>query len=75
MQWILYLLAKHTEIQNRLVETENEEHYNNLLKGISKEALRLYPVAPFLTRILPQDISVGGYRVPNGVGLFFKSKF
>lgn len=66
MQWILYLLAKHNEVQNRLIETKNEE-YNNLLKGIVKEALRLYPVAPFLTRILQQDISVGGYRVPNGV--------
>lgn len=37
------------------------------VKAVIKEALRLYPVAPFLTRILEQDISLNGYNVPAGV--------
>lgn len=31
-----------------------------------KECLRLYPVAPFLTRIPDRDIQVGGFEVPAG---------
>jgi ecdysteroid 2-hydroxylase len=31
-----------------------------------KECLRLYPVAPFLTRIPNRDVEVGGFTVPRG---------
>lgn len=70
MQWILYLLSKHTDIQEQLlntVRTNNDSH--NLLKGIVKEALRLYPVAPFLTRILSENLSLGGYLIPKEVSI------
>ena len=31
-----------------------------------KECLRLYPVAPFLTRIPRQTIQLGGFEIPAG---------
>ncbi|XP_022243138.1 cytochrome P450 315a1, mitochondrial-like [Limulus polyphemus] len=77
-QWTLYMLAKYPECQKKVVDEVNrvispgqniqEVHLQHLpyLKAVIKEALRLYPVAPFLTRILPQDIVLNGYRVPAG---------
>ncbi|XP_076334685.1 cytochrome P450 315a1, mitochondrial-like [Tachypleus tridentatus] len=77
-QWTLYMLAKHPECQEKVVDEVNrvispgqniqDFHLQHLpyLKAVIKEALRLYPVAPFLTRILPQDIVLNGYRVPAG---------
>lgn len=37
------------------------------IKGSVKEALRLYPVAPFLTRFLPFETEIGGYDIPAQV--------
>ncbi|CAM1320889.1 CYP315A1 (predicted) [Pycnogonum litorale] len=36
------------------------------VKAIVKESLRMYPVAPFLTRILTKDVELGGYCIPKG---------
>ncbi|XP_076064622.1 cytochrome P450 family protein sad [Oratosquilla oratoria] len=36
------------------------------LKAVVKEVMRLYPVAPFLTRALPRDTVLNGYAVPAG---------
>lgn len=38
-----------------------------LLRGVIKETLRLYPVAPFIARYLPEDNVIGNYLVPKGV--------
>ncbi|XP_076335674.1 cytochrome P450 315a1, mitochondrial-like [Tachypleus tridentatus] len=77
-QWTLYMLAKYPECQEKVAEEVNriipsreviqEGHLQQLpyLKAVIKEALRLYPVAPFLTRILSQDIILNGYKVPAG---------
>ncbi|XP_071444239.1 cytochrome P450 315a1, mitochondrial [Hetaerina americana] len=80
-QWALYLLAKHPEVQDKVVreikesgldQTVNDYGSESLiqqlpiLKGVIREALRLFPVAPFLTRILPVDCPMGGYNVPAG---------
>ncbi|XP_023236716.1 cytochrome P450 315a1, mitochondrial-like [Centruroides sculpturatus] len=77
-QWALYLLAKNPECQERLFqdiqkviepgETINEKHLPQLpyVKGVIKEALRLYPVAPYLTRVLSHDLVLGGYEIPAG---------
>lgn len=67
MQWSLYLLSKNEEIQNELVKKIDENCETNLMKNIMREALRLYPVAPFLTRILPQDVRLAGYPIPQDV--------
>lgn len=61
MEWMLYLLAKNVDVQQRLRDGEN-----GLLRGVMRESLRLYPVAPFLTRILPEEATIADYRVPGG---------
>lgn len=77
-QWALYLLAKHPEQQERLLHSVRsvvpagqpitEECLARLpyVKAVIREALRLYPVAPFLTRILSDDIVLDGYHIPAG---------
>lgn len=40
---------------------------DSLLKGVIKEALRLYPTAPFISRYVPEDSVIGNYFVPKGV--------
>ncbi|KAH6934046.1 hypothetical protein HPB50_019788 [Hyalomma asiaticum] len=77
-QWALYLLAKHPEQQERLLDSVrsvvpagqsiSEESLARLpyVKAVIREALRLYPVAPFLTRILSEDIVLDGYHIPAG---------
>lgn len=77
-QWAFYLLSRHPEAQAKvLAEIRNavggdgpvsEDALPKMpyVKAVIKEALRLYPVAPFLTRILDRDISLGGYNVPAG---------
>ncbi|KAG1701333.1 Cytochrome P450 315a1, mitochondrial [Nymphon striatum] len=76
-QWALYLLAKHPEAQERLFkdirsvvpgnETVTHEHIENIpyVKAVVKEALRMYPVAPFLTRIMTKDIQLAEYLIPK----------
>ena len=72
-QWILYLLARHPNLQDELYAELQQARSSDdivqlpLLRGTIREALRLYPVAPFLTRYLPEDSLIGGYHVPAGV--------
>ncbi|RWS29023.1 cytochrome P450 315a1-like protein [Leptotrombidium deliense] len=77
-QWALYLLAKNPECQQKLYEEVNsvvkndhiieEKHLTQMpyVKCIIKETLRMYPIAPFLSRILAKDIILGGYHIPKG---------
>ncbi|XP_057321266.1 cytochrome P450 315a1, mitochondrial [Microplitis mediator] len=70
-QWALFLLGSNEDVQNKFAEIssnlELEETIKNpYIKGIIKESLRLYPTAPFLTRILPDDCLVSGHLVPRG---------
>ncbi len=72
---MLYLLAQHSDIQERAVKeivsinpkTAEEWQQIPTIKGSVKEALRLYPVATFLTRILPKQSVIGGYEIPAEV--------
>lgn len=74
-QWILYLLARHPNLQDELYAELQQARSSDdivqlpLLRGTIREALRLYPVAPFLTRYLPEDSLIGGYHVPAGVSI------
>nr|WCC58042.1 cytochrome P450 [Pharsalia antennata] len=61
MEWMLYLISKNKEVQERLRQDDK-----TLTKNILRETLRLYPVAPFLTRVLPHAAVVGGYSIPAG---------
>lgn len=72
MQWILLLLCNHPERQEELFEhlkklLPKELLGNSFLKCIIKETLRLYPIAPFISRYLPEDSVIGNYFVPKGV--------
>ncbi|XP_041979107.1 cytochrome P450 315a1, mitochondrial [Aricia agestis] len=54
--WILYLLSKHPNV------VEEIRHKDRIyINYVIKEAMRLYPVAPFLTRILSKDTLLGEY--------------
>ena len=50
--WTLYLLACHPEYQKALKAKE-----------ASKESMRLFPVAPFLTRIQQASMMLNGYEI------------
>lgn len=70
-QWMLLLLGSDPKLQEKLFDSikhlsSKEILRDSLVKGIIKEALRLYPIAPFITRHLPEDNIIGGYFVPKG---------
>ncbi|KAG5892981.1 hypothetical protein JTB14_015025 [Gonioctena quinquepunctata] len=64
MTWMLYLLAKNKHIQEDLRQQLQQEEKPTILKNVVKEALRLYPVAPFLTRFVSESLTVCGYSIP-----------
>ncbi|XP_071558430.1 cytochrome P450 315a1, mitochondrial [Temnothorax nylanderi] len=71
LQWALLLLSGRPELQDRLFHdikdlSPEELAKHMLLRSTWKETLRLHPVAPFLTRYLPVDATIGGYFVPKG---------
>jgi hypothetical protein len=74
-QWALYLLARNADAQEVVSkEVQNLDEGSTsvlssapLVRGVIRESLRLYPVAPFLTRLLPEDCEIGGYNIPAGV--------
>nr|AZR39414.1 cytochrome P450 [Agasicles hygrophila] len=61
MTWILYLLCKNQDVIQAIRESEPKSH---LLRNSIKEALRLHPVAPFINRYLPKDVTICGYNIP-----------
>ncbi|XP_023938528.2 cytochrome P450 315a1, mitochondrial [Bicyclus anynana] len=58
--WIFLLLSKNEGV----VEEIRTKEYT--VKNVIKEAMRLYPVAPFLTRILPKETAFGHYKLKQG---------
>lgn len=76
MEWLLFLVGKNVEVQERLrqevlmIKSKGQNYtFNTYLKNVVKESLRLYPVAPFLTRILPEPVTIKGYNIPAGTVL------
>ncbi|KAI8129035.1 Cytochrome P450 315a1, mitochondrial [Lucilia cuprina] len=54
--WALYLLSQDEKLQEKLHEEYNTNtHDTPLLRGLIKETLRLYPVAPFIGRYIAQE--------------------
>lgn len=82
MQWILYELSRNATLQeelhdevNRVVPFGKNPTYDDLqemplLRAMVKEALRLYPVTTFTTRVLNEEIVLCGYRVPAEATVF-----
>nr|XP_022910600.1 cytochrome P450 4C1-like [Onthophagus taurus] len=76
INWALFLLGNHQDIQDKVYEEVNQvfQNYENLtinslndlklLERCCKEALRLYPSVPAIGRELTRDIVLGGYLVP-----------
>ncbi|XP_069681252.1 cytochrome P450 4C1-like [Periplaneta americana] len=76
----LHLLGLHPEIQDRVYEElkgifKDSGHSPTLkdlknmkyLHMVIKEAMRLYPSAPLLARMLTQDLQLGSHTIPAGV--------
>ncbi|CAH1638272.1 unnamed protein product [Spodoptera littoralis] len=58
--WTLYLLSKNKDVRQELFKR------NSIANYAIKESMRLYPVAPFLTRILPKECIFGPYKLKGG---------
>ncbi|XP_058826899.1 cytochrome P450 315a1, mitochondrial isoform X2 [Topomyia yanbarensis] len=64
--WCLYLLAKYPSMQEQVyVSITGNDLESPLVRGTIKEALRLFPVAPFIGRILEKDAIIGSYCIPK----------
>lgn len=75
MIWALYMIARSPEVQTKLAEELMRSSpqlwlTHPLLRAVTRETLRLYPAAPFLTRQLALDLELSGYAVPAGVSLY-----
>ncbi|KAK7863480.1 hypothetical protein R5R35_010516 [Gryllus longicercus] len=79
MCWTLYLMALHLDVQEKVYEEQMEIFQGSdrkptmkdlsemkYLERVIKESLRLYPIAPFITRQVTQDIEIGEYCLPEG---------
>jgi cytochrome P450 len=74
---MMYLLARNPNLQDELYAELLEVHRPEdivqlpLVRGMMREALRLYPLAPFLSRYLPEDSLIGSYHIPAGVSISY----
>ncbi|KAI5637274.1 cytochrome p450 domain-containing protein [Phthorimaea operculella] len=59
--WTLHLLVK-----NEPMKDEVRSKDDSYVRSVLKETMRLYPVAPFLTRILPKTSMLGPYTLEKG---------
>lgn len=67
--WCLHSIASDIKLQERMrsAATENPSNFESpIVRACLREVLRLYPVAPFITRILDSDATVGDYTIPKG---------
>jgi len=71
--WCLHLLAKHGEVQEEVRRQVEVGQAASCTRGLVKEAMRLYPVAPFLTRITMEETEIGGYNIPPGTLLLIST--
>ncbi|KAK9696604.1 Cytochrome P450 [Popillia japonica] len=81
MAALFYLIALHPEVQDKAFEElrdiygndlEREVTYKDLqemkyLEMVAKEALRLFPPAPIISKQLLEDYEFNGYIIPKGL--------
>ncbi|CAN2388657.1 fatty acid omega-oxidation [Pristimantis euphronides] len=80
LNWSLFLLGSHPEVQER-VHKELDEIFGKsdrpltmddikkltYLEAVIKEGLRIFPSVPFFARTITENCTIGGYTVPKGV--------
>ena len=78
LSFALYEIIRNPNVEEKLLNEVNEVlgerdyiDFDDLTKlkylgQVLEEALRKYPVAPSLGRVLTKDITVGGYHIPKG---------
>lgn len=77
LTWALYLVARAPDWEARMVdeigrvagtESITPEHIDRLVDvtKVVKEAMRLYPPAPVLTRVTTKEVELGGKRLAAG---------
>ncbi|MDV7215875.1 cytochrome P450 [Streptomyces prunicolor] len=77
LTWAFYLLSRHREVLERVqrevdgvlgddLPTPEDLAAMPYTLRVFEEALRLYPSAPILPRLVRRDTELGGYRVPAG---------
>nr|ADE05576.1 cytochrome P450 4M2 [Manduca sexta] len=79
LTYTLMLLANHRSIQHTVIaeideifgDSERQADLDDLskmryLERCIKESLRLYPPVPAIGRLLSEDVTLSGYRVPEG---------
>jgi len=79
--WSMFMLGHYPEVQKKAFEEQKEIFGDDLdrpvtskdltdmkyLERIVKEALRMFPSVPMISRNLANDTNLGGYVVPKGV--------
>ncbi|KAI7815338.1 cytochrome p450 [Rhyzopertha dominica] len=80
--WSLFLLGNYPDVQERVAQ-ELDDIFNGddrsitvrdlgemkYLERVIKEALRLYPSVPFISRTLSEDIVLDGHKIPASCGV------
>ncbi|MFT4908525.1 MAG: putative RND superfamily exporter protein/cytochrome P450 [Oleispira sp.] len=81
LQWTLYYLATHPELQQQVREEINTvlgdasdvsyEHYQNMptMDKVLKESLRLRPPIPIMLRSTAEDLNLQGYAVKKDTSI------
>ena len=76
--WTLYLIARAPQWQERILDevhavagvgaiTARELDRLLTTRAVLKEAMRLYPPAPMMTRLVAEDIELGGHTLKTGM--------
>jgi cytochrome P450 len=77
LTWALYLLARAPQWQERIraevravtsgrpIEADHLDHLL-LTRAVLKEAMRLYPPAPMMSRVAAEDVELAGEKIPAG---------
>ncbi|KAM9329052.1 cytochrome P450 4V2 [Gastrophryne carolinensis] len=82
LNWSLFLLGSHPEIQAK-VHKELDETFGQsdqpvtmddlkklrYLEAVVKEALRIYPSVPFFGRTTTEECTIRGYVIPKGINV------
>jgi ecdysteroid 2-hydroxylase len=77
VQWNLHILAKDLSLQNKTRQSilENPTDFElPLVKATLREVLRMYPVAPFISRLVDSDVSLGEFKIPKGKSITLSQK-